>query len=53
MLIADVSGHGVPAALSASMVKVAIRAQRDWADKPAQVLTGLTQFSAEVFRDSS
>jgi len=41
VLIADVSGHGVPAALSASMVKVAIRAQRDWADKPAQVLTGL------------
>src|ERR1051325_7081921 len=41
VLIADVSGHGVPAALSASMVKVAIRAQREWADKPAQVLTGL------------
>jgi sigma-B regulation protein RsbU (phosphoserine phosphatase) len=41
VLIADVSGHGVPAALSASMVKVAISAQRDWADKPAQVLTGL------------
>jgi phosphoserine phosphatase RsbU/P len=41
VLIAGVSGHGVPAALSASMVKVAIRAQRDWADKPAQVLTGL------------
>ena len=41
VLIADVSGHGVPAALSASMVKVAIRAQRDWADDPARVLTGL------------
>ncbi|MGC2694250.1 MAG: PP2C family protein-serine/threonine phosphatase, partial [Candidatus Angelobacter sp.] len=41
VLIADVSGHGVPAALSASMVKVAIRAQRDWAENPAQVLTGL------------
>jgi sigma-B regulation protein RsbU (phosphoserine phosphatase) len=41
VLIADVSGHGVPAALSASMVKVAIRAQRDWADEPARVLTGL------------
>ncbi len=40
-MIADVSGHGVPAALSASMVKVAIRAQRDWADDPARVLTGL------------
>jgi phosphoserine phosphatase RsbU/P len=41
VLIADVSGHGVPAALSASMVKVAIRAQREWADDPARVLTGL------------
>lgn len=41
VLIADVSGHGVPAALSASMVKVAIRAQLDWADDPARVLTGL------------
>jgi phosphoserine phosphatase RsbU/P len=41
VLIADVSGHGVPAALSASMVKVAIHAQRDWADEPARVLTGL------------
>jgi sigma-B regulation protein RsbU (phosphoserine phosphatase) len=41
VLIADVSGHGVPAALSASMVKVAIRAQKDWAEDPARVLTGL------------
>jgi len=41
VLIADVSGHGVPAALSASMVKVAISAQRDWADDPARVLSGL------------
>lgn len=41
VLIADVSGHGVPAALSASMVKVAIRAQCNWADDPARVLSGL------------
>ncbi|HZE25119.1 MAG TPA: SpoIIE family protein phosphatase [Blattabacteriaceae bacterium] len=41
VLIADVSGHGVPAALSASMVKVAITAQRDWANDPARVLSGL------------
>ncbi|HEX3155568.1 MAG TPA: SpoIIE family protein phosphatase [Candidatus Angelobacter sp.] len=41
VLIADVSGHGVPAALSASMVKVAIRSQRDWANDPARVLSGL------------
>jgi sigma-B regulation protein RsbU (phosphoserine phosphatase) len=38
LLIADVSGHGIPAALSASMVKVAVRAQADRADNPAEVL---------------
>jgi len=41
VLVADVSGHGVPAALSASMVKVAIRSQADHADRPADVLTGI------------
>jgi len=41
VLIADVSGHGVPAALVASMVKVAIAAQAEHADNPAKVLEGL------------
>lgn len=41
VLVADVSGHGVPAALSASMVKIAIRSQAGQADLPAEVLTGL------------
>lgn len=41
ILIADVTGHGVPAALSASMVKVAIRAQSERMDRPADVLAGL------------
>lgn len=41
VLVADVSGHGVPAALSASMVKVAIHAQSERARNPAQVLAGL------------
>jgi sigma-B regulation protein RsbU (phosphoserine phosphatase) len=41
VLIADVSGHGVPAALSASMVKIAIRSQAAQADFPAEVLRGL------------
>jgi sigma-B regulation protein RsbU (phosphoserine phosphatase) len=41
VLIADVSGHGVPAALVASMVKVAIAAQAEHADDPAKVMTGL------------
>lgn len=38
VLIADVSGHGIPAALSASMVKVAVRAQMERAFDPAGVL---------------
>jgi len=41
LLIADVSGHGVPAALVASMVKVAIAAQAEHADNPAKVMAGL------------
>ena len=41
VLIADVSGHGVPAALIASMVKVALAAQHDHADHPAMVLAGM------------
>jgi sigma-B regulation protein RsbU (phosphoserine phosphatase) len=43
VLVADVSGHGVPAALIASMVKVALAAQSDRSDRPAAVLTGMNQ----------
>jgi hypothetical protein len=43
ILVADVSGHGVPAALVASMVKVAFSAQADHADDPAQVLGSMNQ----------
>ena len=43
VLIADVSGHGVPAALSASMMKVALRAQAEQMASPAGVLTGLNR----------
>jgi sigma-B regulation protein RsbU (phosphoserine phosphatase) len=41
ILVADVSGHGVPAALIASMVKVAIAAQKAQGDRPAAVLAGM------------
>ena len=41
LLIADVSGHGVPAALIASMVKLAASSQRSTADDPARFLTGM------------
>ncbi len=46
VLIADVSGHGVPAALVASMVKVAIAAQSEHADNPAKVMAGLNSVLA-------
>jgi sigma-B regulation protein RsbU (phosphoserine phosphatase) len=41
ILIADVSGHGVPAALVACMLKICFAAQRPQAHDPAQVLAGL------------
>ncbi len=41
VLVADVSGHGVPAALVASMLKVCFAAQQSEAHDPAKVLTGL------------
>lgn len=41
LLIADVSGHGVPAALIASMVKLAAASQKEHADNPSVFLSGL------------
>jgi sigma-B regulation protein RsbU (phosphoserine phosphatase) len=41
LLIADVSGHGVPAALIASMVKMAATAQRPNAADPSSLLSGM------------
>jgi phosphoserine phosphatase RsbU/P len=41
LLIADVSGHGVPSALIASMVKLAASSRRERAADPARVLSGM------------
>jgi sigma-B regulation protein RsbU (phosphoserine phosphatase) len=41
LFIADVSGHGVPAALIASMVKLAATSQRANAADPARLLTAM------------
>lgn len=43
LLIADVSGHGVPAALIASMVKLAAASQREVAADPAKFLLGMNR----------
>jgi len=42
VLVADVSGHGVPAALVASMVKIAVAAQAADAAAPGKVMTGMS-----------
>jgi serine phosphatase RsbU (regulator of sigma subunit) len=43
ILIADVSGHGLPSALIASMLQVALTAQVNYACEPAKVLSGLNR----------
>jgi serine phosphatase RsbU (regulator of sigma subunit) len=43
ILMADVSGHGLPSALIASMLQVALTAQVGHASDPAKVLSGLNR----------
>ena len=43
ILVADVSGHGLPSALIASMLQVALTAQASHASDPTKVLSGLNQ----------
>jgi sigma-B regulation protein RsbU (phosphoserine phosphatase) len=43
ILVADVSGHGIPAALISSMIKVAMQSVAVHADNPSQVLGGLNR----------
>ncbi|HMK28616.1 MAG TPA: PP2C family protein-serine/threonine phosphatase [Terriglobales bacterium] len=50
-LVADVSGHGVPAALIASMIKVAMQAVVSCADDPRAVLCGLESALSEQLHD--
>lgn len=43
VLVADVAGHGVPAALIASMVKIAVSSQQSLANDPATMLRELNR----------
>jgi serine phosphatase RsbU (regulator of sigma subunit) len=43
ILVADVSGHGVPASLISAMVKIAFVSQLPHASEPARVLSGINQ----------
>ncbi len=51
ILIADVTGHGVPAALIASMLKVAFASQTPHAQDPARVLGGLNHALCGKFEE--
>jgi hypothetical protein len=51
ILVADVTGHGVPAALIASMLKVAFAGQAGHAEDPARVLTGLNRALCGKFEE--
>jgi sigma-B regulation protein RsbU (phosphoserine phosphatase) len=42
-LVADVTGHGIPAALISTMLKVAMQSVLDYADRPAELLRGLNR----------
>jgi sigma-B regulation protein RsbU (phosphoserine phosphatase) len=50
ILVADVSGHGVPAALISSMIKVAMHSVAGLASDPAQVLAGLNSILSTELR---
>ncbi len=50
ILIADVSGHGMPAALISSMLKIALDGQAEWATDPARVLDGLNHALCGKFK---
>lgn len=50
MLVADVSGHGIPAALISSMIKVAMQSVAGFAPDPAKVLGGLNHILSTELR---
>jgi phosphoserine phosphatase RsbU/P len=50
VLIADVTGHGLPAALVASMLKIALPAQAAYAAEPARVLSGVNNALCGAFQ---
>jgi serine phosphatase RsbU (regulator of sigma subunit) len=50
ILVADVSGHGMPAALISSMLKIALDGQTAHALEPARVLAGLNRVLCGKFQ---
>src|SRR4029077_8059284 len=52
ILVADVSGHGLPSALIASMLQVALTGQAAHASEPTKVLVGLNRALCGKFIDN-
>ena len=52
ILIADVSGHGLPSALIAAMLQVAVAGQAGHASEPAKVLLGLNRALCGKFTEN-
>src|ERR1700751_5606601 len=52
ILIADVSGHGLPSALIASMLQVSLTGQAGHASKPSKVLAGQNRALCGKFTDN-
>jgi phosphoserine phosphatase RsbU/P len=50
VLVADVSGHGMPAALISSMLKIAFAEQTSFATEPARLLTELNRTLCGKFK---
>jgi sigma-B regulation protein RsbU (phosphoserine phosphatase) len=50
LIVADVTGHGVPAALIASMIKVAMQSAVPFASEPAKVLSLLNRILSPELR---
>jgi serine phosphatase RsbU (regulator of sigma subunit) len=50
ILVADVSGHGMPAALISSMLKIALDGQKACGSDPARVLAGLNHALCGKFK---
>jgi phosphoserine phosphatase RsbU/P len=51
ILVADVSGHGIPAALIASMIKVAMQSVTDSGENPGEVLRLLNTILGKLLHD--
>jgi serine phosphatase RsbU (regulator of sigma subunit) len=49
LIVADASGHGVPAALVASMVKIAFAAETDRVDRPGLALANINRTLCDRF----